>query len=125
MELWNRLKEKFSAFVYEGCKNLRQCVDSLKLSGEKSRVDGEIRRRYEELGRTIYESKGENMTACREICDRIDELNDRREELLRRDILLPGRVRCRQCGTIMGKKAKFCVHCGAAMPEISDKITEE
>ena len=116
MAIFEQLKEKISAFVLNLCDLFRKGWDIIKNSGEKHRVDGEIRRRYEELGRTIYESKGENMSACREICDKIDELTDRLEELTQKDVILRSRSRCPRCGAAMSKKAKFCSACGAAMP---------
>ena len=121
MAFFNELKEKISAFVFRICDVFRKGWDIVKNSGEKHSVEGEIRRRYEELGRTIYQSKGEDMSACREICDRIDELSDRLEALTQKDVALRSRIRCPQCGAVMGKKAKFCSACGAAMAENSAK----
>lgn len=121
MAFLNEVKEKISAFVFHACGLFRKGWDIVKNSGEKHSVEGEIRRRYEELGRTIYESKGENMSACREICDRIDELSDRLEEITQKDVVLRSRIRCPQCGAAMNKKAKFCSDCGAAMPQESAK----
>ena len=117
MAVFNELKEKISAFVLNVCNLFRKGWSIIKNSGEKHSVEGEIRRKYEELGRTIYESKGENMSACREICDRIDELSDRLEALTQMDVVLRSRSRCLQCGAAMSKKAKFCSACGAAMPQ--------
>ena len=124
MAFLNEVKEKISAFVFRACGLLRKGWDIVKNSGEKHSVEGEIRRKYEELGRTIYESKGENMSACREICDRIDELSDRLEALARKDVVLRSRSRCPQCGAAMSRKAKFCSACGAAMPEAPAKEAE-
>lgn len=124
MAILNQLKEKISAFIVWICNQFRHGTEIVKLSGEKNSVEGEIRRRYEELGRTIYESKGENMSACREICDRIDELSDRLEALNARDVQIRSRSRCPACGAVMSKKAKFCSACGAAMPEVAAKEAE-
>ena len=117
MAFFDQLKEKISAFILRVCNLFRKGWDIVKNSGEKHSVEGEIRRKYEELGRTIYESKGEDMAACREICDKIDELTDRLELLTRKDVVLRSRNRCPACGAVMAKKAKFCSACGAAMPE--------
>lgn len=122
MELLNRLKEKTAAIILWIVEKFRHCTDIVKTSGEKNRITGEIRRHYENLGRTIYESKGEDMSACREICDKIDVLHDRMEELTARDAVLRRRVRCPRCGAVMNRKAKFCSECGGSMPEIT---TEE
>ena len=125
MAIFEQLKEKISAFVLNLCDLFRKGWSIIKNSGEKHRVEGEIRRRYEELGRTIYESKGEDMSACREICDKIDELAERLETLTRKDVVLRSRVRCPRCGAVMAKNAKFCSACGEAMPENPRESTEE
>jgi len=119
MAFFEQMKEKFFAVVGWICEKLRHGRDILKVSGEKNRITGEIRRQYESLGRTIYESKGEDMSACREICDRIDALNDRLEELTARDAVLRSKVRCPRCGTAMERTARFCSACGAAIPGIA------
>lgn len=117
MAFLNELKEKILVLILRICAWFRKGWDIVKTSGEKHSVEGEIRRRYEELGRTIYESKGENMSACREICDKIDELTDRLETIKQKDTVLYSRRRCPRCGEAVSKKAKFCSACGASMPE--------
>lgn len=117
MALFDQLKEKLFAGVDFAAGKLRHGREIVKISNEKRVISGEIRRRYEELGKTIYESKGEAMAECRAICDRIDELKDREESLTARDVVLRSRSRCPRCGEAMPRKAKFCSACGSAMPE--------
>lgn len=117
MAFFDHLKEKFTAFVSWIAGKFRHGAEIVKISGEKQRLAGEIRRYYEELGRTIYKSKGQDTDACREICEKIDECSERLEAIAERDVLIRSRNRCPRCGEAMPKKAKFCSACGAAMPE--------
>lgn len=117
MSFLEELKEKISVIANRLLDALRHGRELVHVSAEKNRVGAEIRSRYEDLGRTIYESRGEDMSACREICDQIDALKEKEAELTAKDALLRHRCRCPRCGTPMNRKAKFCSACGAPMCE--------
>ena len=115
MAFFDQFKERFASFTQTAGKKVRRSTEVVKVSGEIRVIRGEIRRFYEDLGRTIYESKGQDMDACREICEKIDARVEKLDVLTRRDQQI--RRHCPSCDAVMNKKAKFCSACGAAMPE--------
>lgn len=124
MAFFDQIKEKCSAAAIVIGSKARHGTEIVKNAGERRTLDNEIRRLYGELGRTIYESKGQDMDACRDICEKIDECRERLEALAARDVQIRIRNRCPQCGAAMNRKAKFCSACGAAMPE-AETTSEE
>lgn len=117
MAFFDLIMEKIAAAWLFVSGKLRLGVEIVKNSVERRRIDGEIRRDYAALGRAVYDSKGRDMDACREICDRLDARNEQLEALTRRSTQMLRRRRCPECNAVMGKKARFCSECGAAMPE--------
>ena len=124
MAFFDQFKEKCSAAAIVVGNKARHGTEIVKNAGERRTLGSEIRSLYEELGRTIYESKGQDMDACRDICEKIDERRERLEALTARDVQIRSRNRCPRCGAVMNRKAKFCSACGAAMPETETTIEE-
>lgn len=124
MAIFEQMKEKVSIAALSIGNKARHGAEIARIAGEKRVIAGEIRRHYEELGRTIYESQGRDMDTCREICEKIDQKKARLEALTARNVILCNQNRCPECGAVMNRRAKFCSACGAAMPESVEKKDE-
>ncbi len=115
-----------------------QFVDMSKLRINLSELNGEINRRYQELGQYIYESKKAGTTEEAELADKIagiDDLYAQFATVSAQLAALQNKVTCPGCGKQMDLDATFCSHCGmklsnaekAAEPEAAncDEAAEE
>ena len=85
-----------------------QFVDMSKLRINLSELNGEINRRYQELGQFIYEAKKAGTADETELDEKIAGLDDLYAQLA----ALQNKVTCPCCGKQMEIDATFCSHCG-------------
>lgn len=92
-----------------------QFVDMSKLRINLSELNGEINRRYQELGQFIYEAKKAGTADETELGEKIAGLDDLYAQLTAVSAqlaALQNKVTCPCCGKQMEIDATFCSHCG-------------
>ena len=85
-----------------------QFVDMSKLRINMSELNGEITKRYQELGRFIYEAKKAGSADEAELADQIAGIDDLYASM-------QNKVTCPACGKKMPTDSLFCSHCGAKL----------
>ena len=98
-----------------GGKMAGQFVDMSKLRINLSELNGEINRRYQELGQFIYEAKKAGTADETELDEKIAGLDDLYAQLAAVSAqlaALQNKVTCPCCGKQMEIDATFCSHCG-------------
>ena len=81
-------------------------------------VNGEITKRYQELGRFIYEAKKAGSADEAELADQIagiDDLYAQLSAVSAQYASMQNKVTCPACGKKMPTDSMFCSHCGAKL----------
>ena len=92
-----------------------QCVDMSKLRSNMSELNGEITKRYQELGRFIYEAKKAGSADEAELANQIagiDDLYAQLSAVSAQYASMQDKVTCPACGKKMPTDSMFCSHCG-------------
>ena len=95
-----------------------QFVDMSKLRINMSELNGEITKRYQELGRFIYEAKKAGSADEAELADQIagiDDLYAQLSAVSAQYASMQNKVTCPACGKKMPTDSMFCSHCGAKL----------
>lgn len=95
-----------------------QFVDMSKLRINLSELNGEINRRYQELGQFIYEAKKAGTADEAELEEKIvgiDDLYAQFTAVSAQLAALQNKVTCPCCGKQMDIDATFCSHCGVKL----------
>ena len=95
-----------------------QFVDMSKLRINMSELNGEITKRYQELGRFIYEAKKAGSADEAELADQIagiDDLYAQLSAVSAQYASMQNKVTCPACGKQMPTDSMFCSHCGAKL----------
>jgi len=96
-------------------KKTVEVVDISKYKINAAEVNSEIKRRYEALGRIVYDAKT-NGYLCDEIVEKnvkeIDVLYQRLNEINSKIAKIKNRVCCKNCGAINDKSSVYCSKCG-------------
>lgn len=92
-----------------------QFVDMSKLRINISELNGEISKRYQELGQFIYEAKKAGTADEAELQDKIagiDDLYAQFAVVSAQLAAIQNKVTCPACGKQMPLESMFCSHCG-------------
>ena len=95
-----------------------QFVDMSKLRINMSELNGEITKRYQELGRFIYEAKKAGSADEAELADQIagiDDLYAQLSAVSAQYASMQNKVTCPACGKQMPTDSMFCSNCGAKL----------
>ena len=95
-----------------------QFVDMSKLRINMAELNGEITKRYQELGRFIYEAKKAGSADEAELADQIagiDDLYAQLSAVSAQYASMQDKVTCPACGKKMPTDSMFCSHCGAKL----------
>jgi len=101
-------------------KKTGQIVDTAKLRMSAAEINNEIAKRYEALGKAVYEAKktGVSIDGIIDECIvSIDALNDRLDEVNDRIAGMKNKVSCTCCGAAMDPQALYCSRCGARIEQ--------
>lgn len=101
-------------------KKTGQLMDTAKLRVSAAEINNEINKRYQELGRAVYEAEKSGVTIdgiIGECVISIDALNDRLDEVNARIAGMKNKVCCASCGADMDPKALYCSRCGARIEQ--------
>lgn len=104
-----------------------QFVDISKLRINASELHGEINKRYQELGRFIYEGKkaGEaDAAVLEEKILGIDDLFAQLEAVSAQLASLQNKITCPACGKQMNMDSMFCSHCGMKLDSVKAEPAE-
>ena len=102
-------------------------VDISKLRLSAAEITKEIERRYEALGRLVYDSQkeGTDISGLIEECARsIDALYTRLDEVNSRIAKLKDKKYCGVCGAIIERNALYCSRCGSRV-EVKPEASEQ
>lgn len=118
------LKDSKERIHYQAKKYSRQS----KLRLEKSRVEGEIKRLYEDLGEAYYQSIEEGSDQAQRFLHELVAKLDQEKEILKaldnqlkQDLVEeaqePKERTCPHCHEVLEEGDQFCSHCGSSMEE--------
>ncbi len=99
-------------------KKAGQIVDVSKLRINISEVNGEISKKFRQLGEYVYENKKEGEIDETEIDARIVEIDEQYtqlEELTNQMASLQNKVSCPVCRKQCSSEASYCSACGGAL----------
>lgn len=109
------LKEKLEDAGEKVVKKSGQLVDAAKLNFHISTEEGELKKKYERIGRMVYEAKngeGELSDEINTLCDDIQLSLEKIEEMKHRLQVVKNKKKCPHCGKEIPKDAPFCSSCG-------------
>ena len=98
-----------------------QFVDMSKLRINISELNGEINKRYQELGQFIYEAKKAGTADEAELADKIagiDDLYAQFAVVSAQLAAIQNKVTCPACGKQMPQDSMFCSHCGMKLEKV-------
>lgn len=102
-------------------KKAGQIVDVSKLRINAADLNNEISKRFESLGRTIYEEKkteNDSSELISECVAAIDDLYEQLDAVNEQLVTMRAKSICRSCGQENSQDAVYCSRCG-------HKLTEE
>ncbi len=116
--------------VNEVGKKANVFVDNTKLKFNAAELRGELKKKYEELGRLVYLGSKEEVEGCREEIDAciesITEINTQLKNIDENVQVNCSKRKCPACDSFNPKDAIFCNKCGTKIvgPTKSDDIQE-
>lgn len=108
-------------------KKAASIVDISKLKITYAELNGEISKRYTELGQFVYENASEEMKANPEIagrCAEIDYLISQTESVNKEILAKQNKKVCEVCGAQSDVTSAYCSVCGAKLPEEEIPVEE-
>lgn len=99
-------------------KRAERLVDISKLRVNAAEINGDISKKYEALGRLVYDSVKAGATPegmVDEYVEGIDVLYLKLDEINEKINVLSNKSACPICGTKNGEDALFCSHCGTKL----------
>lgn len=105
-----------------------QFVDMSKLRINISELNGEINKRYQELGQFIYEAKKAGSADEAELEEKIAGIDDLYAQfgvVSAQLAALQNKVTCPACGKQMSVDSAFCSHCGMKLEKAPETPAEE
>ena len=101
-------------------KKAGKIVDVSKLKINAADLNNEIAKRYESLGRMIYEQKKTDNDSSELISDciaAIDDLYEQLDAVNEQMVTMRAKFICKNCGQENPQNATYCSKCGQKMPE--------
>lgn len=117
MAFINEFKEKFSKAAQSVSSKTKEGMEITRLSGEARSIGSELSSLYEKIGRLFVESKGTDYDGIAAIVARVQELQERQEEIQAKKMQLKRQYPCPMCGTVVQRGARFCSGCGRQLIE--------
>jgi len=96
-------------------KKAGKALDVSKLRFSAAEIDKEINKRYEALGRVIYDARkdGSDVEALVDECVKsIDTLYSRLDNVNMKIARIREKTYCKSCGAVVEKSAIYCQRCG-------------
>ncbi|MBE7043620.1 MAG: zinc-ribbon domain-containing protein [Ruminococcaceae bacterium] len=115
LEFLNVMKEKLSVAGEKVVKKSGQLVDSTKLHYQISTEEGELKKKYERIGKMVYQAKcgeGELSDEINTICDDIALSLEKIGELKQRLQVVKNKKNCPHCGEEIAQDTPYCAACG-------------
>lgn len=118
MGIFDSVVDKTRQAIETAEKKTSNLTESAKLQLNRNEANNELKRRYEALGKMLYDQKKNNKDNS-ELIDKciltIDEINNKINSI---NIKLDGlkkTVKCIRCGTINSNEDNFCSKCGTKL----------
>ncbi len=115
LEFLSVLKDKISEVGEKTVKKSGQLVDATKLNYSISMEEAELKKKYEKIGKMVYEAKcgeGELSDEINTICDDIALSLEKIEDLKCQLQKVKNKKNCSHCGKEMKADVMFCPACG-------------
>lgn len=117
MAFINEFKERFSKAAQSVSSKTKEGVEITRLSGEARAIESELTTLYEKIGRLFVESKGTDYDGIAAVVARVQELQERKEDIQAKKMQLKRQYACPMCGAVVQRGARFCSGCGRRMIE--------
>lgn len=101
-------------------KKAGQIVDISKLRISAADLNNEISKRYESLGRTVYEAKktdNDSSDLVSECITAIDDLYEQLDAVNEQMVAMHARLVCKNCGQENPQSSVYCSKCGHKLSE--------
>ncbi len=115
LEFLNVLKEKAEDVGEKIVQKSGQLVDATKLNYHITTEQAGLKKKYEQIGKMVFEAKCGNAELSDEIntiCDDIQLSLEKIEDMKLQLQVLKNKKNCPHCGKTMAKDAPFCSACG-------------
>ena len=99
-------------------KKAGQIVDISKLRFNAAEINNEISKRFESLGRVVYDGEKTENNASELVAECVkasDELYDQLDAINEQIAVLKNRLKCKSCGFENAQDAVFCNKCGTKL----------
>ncbi|MHB1682768.1 MAG: zinc-ribbon domain-containing protein [Bacilli bacterium] len=129
MSLFDKIKNKTAQGVSKAISTTDKALKKAEISRSVNKLQDELRRHYEEFGRSAYkmgtiaqETVDEFAAQCRMIEESIDQLNEKARQLDEDadddgQTVESQRRLCPQCGMENELTSKFCSSCGTELQD--------
>lgn len=114
-EFLNLLREKAEKTVHTVTQKSGKLVDVTKLNYAIGMEEAELKKKYERIGRMVFEAKngeGELSDEINTLCDDISLSLEKIADLKAQVQTIKNKKNCPHCGSEMQADAKFCPSCG-------------
>ncbi len=99
-------------------KTSKSIIEISRLRLNAAELNGEINKRYEALGRLVYDAQMDSSDVSDMIKECVDNINDayrRLDEVNEKIATTMKRRRCSSCSAVNSKDALYCNRCGKRM----------
>ena len=118
MGIFDNVVDKTRQAIEAAEKKTSDLTESAKLQINRNEANNDLKRRYEALGKMVYDQKKNNKDNS-ELIDKciltIDEINNRIDKINIKLDEMKKTVKCTQCGTINSIEDNFCRKCGVKL----------
>jgi len=126
MAFFENISKKVTDTAKAAARKSGDLMEVTKLNLNIGAEEDKIKRKYMEIGKTVYEEykKGEELPyAFRDLCEKVQEYERNIEEMKAKILQLKGLKNCPSCGAELDEEFAFCPKCGAKQ-EVPDEQSE-
>ena len=128
MDFFNVLGKKITNAAQGVQEKTADGIETTKISNELRSIRGEVQKLYTSLGELYYKTASKSAEGeIRTVCDEIDKLMAKTEELNARKKEIAMKGHCPTCGKSVKSGSNFCANCGTKIevPEEEPEQAEE
>jgi len=125
MEFFNIIGKKITNAAQGVQEKTADGIETTKIANELRSIRGEVQKLYTSLGEMFYKTASESAEGeLRGVCDELDKLMAKTEELnaRRKEIAMKGH--CPACGKPVKSGSNFCANCGTKI-EVPEEEPEQ
>ncbi|MBQ6569785.1 MAG: zinc ribbon domain-containing protein [Clostridia bacterium] len=120
MEYFDKVADSVRTTAESIGKKTMDAVDASKLKVNAYEINSEIKKRYEALGRIVYDAKRGDFNCDVVIEENIREINilyDKLSEINSKIARLKNKTCCPKCSAINDNEAIYCSRCGRRLSD--------